>query len=101
MTPHGLSNFKREIRQYYRIHARDLPWRNTADPYHILVSEIMLQQTQVERVIGKYERFLAEFPDFYSLARAPLQSVLSIWQGLGYNRRAIALHVQPEGHRGI
>jgi A/G-specific adenine glycosylase len=92
MTPHGLSNFKREIRQYYRIHARDLPWRHTADPYHILVSEIMLQQTQVERVIGKYERFLADFPDFHSLAQSPLQGVLSLWQGLGYNRRAIALH---------
>jgi A/G-specific adenine glycosylase len=91
MTPHRLRHFKKEVRKYYRNHGRDFPWRNSVDPYHILVSEIMLQQTQTGRVLDKYERFLSEFPDFYSLARAPLQSVLSIWQGLGYNRRAIAL----------
>ena len=91
MSPHRLQQFKKEIREYYQNHARDFPWRNTVDPYHILVSEIMLQQTQTGRVFEKYERFLSEFPDFYSLARARLQNVLSIWQGLGYNRRAIAL----------
>jgi A/G-specific adenine glycosylase len=91
MSPYRLQQFKKEIREYYKNHARDFPWRNTVDPYHILVSEIMLQQTQTGRVFEKYERFLSEFPDFYSLARARLQNVLSIWQGLGYNRRAIAL----------
>jgi A/G-specific adenine glycosylase len=69
-----------------------MPWRETRDPYRILVSEIMLQQTQVERVRAKYEEFLAEFPDVGSLAVAPLERVLSRWQGLGYNRRAVALH---------
>jgi A/G-specific adenine glycosylase len=63
----------------------------TYTPYHILVSEIMLQQTQTERVLDKYERFINAFPDFSSLARAPLREILRAWQGLGYNRRAIAL----------
>ena len=83
--------FQRTIWQYYKREGRDLPWRKTTDPYQILVSEIMLQQTQVERVIEKYEQFLSAFPDFPSLAQAPLKKVLSAWQGLGYNRRALAL----------
>lgn len=66
-------------------------WRHTADPYRILVSEIMLQQTQVNRVAEKYPEFLAAFPGFPELARAPLNDVLAAWQGMGYNRRAIAL----------
>ena len=70
---------------------RDLPWRRTADPYAILVSEFMLQQTQVQRVMLKYGEFLSRFPDVSTLARAGLQDVLQVWQGLGYNRRAIAL----------
>ena len=68
-----------------------MPWRATTDPYHILVSEIMLQQTQVERVALKYEPFLNAFPDVWSLARAPLRDIMAAWQGLGYNRRALAL----------
>ncbi|MBI5308166.1 MAG: Rrf2 family transcriptional regulator [Planctomycetes bacterium] len=76
---------------YYREHGRTMPWRLTHSPYHILVSEIMLQQTQVQRVLEKYEPFLDAFPDFAALARAPLSEVLAQWQGLGYNRRAIAL----------
>jgi A/G-specific adenine glycosylase len=68
-----------------------MPWRDTSDPYHILVSEIMLQQTQVERVKSKYAEFLAVFPTVRHLADAPLPAVLLLWQGLGYNRRAIAL----------
>jgi A/G-specific adenine glycosylase len=68
-----------------------MPWRTTHDPYEILVSEIMLQQTQVERVKGKYSEFLAAFPTLADLASAPLTEVLHVWQGLGYNRRAIAL----------
>ncbi len=77
---------------HYHEHARDLPWRRTCDPYHILVSEMMLQQTQVPRVLRKYEEFLSRFPDMASLAQAPAADILAAWQGLGYNRRALALH---------
>ncbi|MBN1762025.1 MAG: A/G-specific adenine glycosylase [Methanomicrobia archaeon] len=83
--------FQKLIYAYYHEHGRELPWRETDDPYHILVSEIMLQQTQVERVIGKYDAFITAFSDFHVLAQAPLQEILRVWQGLGYNRRAIAL----------
>ncbi len=77
---------------YWRRYGRhELPWRQTTDPYHILVSEIMLQQTQVDRVIPFYEKFLTQFPSFRSLASAPVSAVLRAWQGLGYNRRALAL----------
>jgi A/G-specific adenine glycosylase len=79
------------IYRYYRKHGRNLPWRLTSDPYHILVSEIMLQQTQVQRVMVKYEQFTRKFPGFPSLASAPLRLILKEWQGLGYNRRAMAL----------
>ncbi len=79
--------------RYYDQHGRhDLPWRQTRDPYHILVSELMLQQTQVTRVIPKYEAFLAAFPTVQDLREAPLSDVLGLWQGLGYNRRARFLH---------
>ena len=77
----------REGAQLYR----DLPWRNARDPYAILVSEVMLQQTQVKRVLGRWERFLAKFPTLDALAAAAPADVLSEWQGLGYNRRALAL----------
>ena len=70
---------------------RDLPWRRTRDPYAVLVSEIMLQQTQVPRVLVRYEDWLGDFPTLDALAAAPLEAVLVAWQGLGYNRRAIAL----------
>ena len=68
-----------------------LPWRATRDPYKILVSELMLQQTQVERVVDKYALFLNVFPSFSALAHAPLKNVLEVWHGLGYNKRAVAL----------
>jgi len=68
-----------------------MPWRETRNPYRILVSELMLQQTQVARVLEKYREFIALFPDAAALAKAPLRSVLKVWQGLGYNRRALAL----------
>ncbi|MCC6175368.1 MAG: A/G-specific adenine glycosylase [Chloroflexi bacterium] len=71
---------------------RDLPWRRTRDPYAILVSEIMLQQTQVERVKPRYEQFLDAFPTLARLAAAPLADVIRVWAGLGYNRRAVRLH---------
>jgi A/G-specific adenine glycosylase len=88
----ALSDFKRTIWRHYRAHGRHaLAWRKTKDPYAILVSEIMLQQTQVPRVEGFYEAWLARFPDFAALAAARTADVLAAWQGLGYNRRALAL----------
>ncbi len=83
--------FKQTMHELYRSSGRSFPWRETRDPYEILVSEFMLQQTQVERVMAKYGEFLSLFPNFSSLARADLQAMLHAWQGLGYNRRAIAL----------
>jgi A/G-specific adenine glycosylase len=71
---------------------RPLPWRETCDPYALLVSEVMLQQTQAARVVPYYEAFLARFPDAATLAAAPARDVLAAWSGLGYNRRALALH---------
>jgi A/G-specific adenine glycosylase len=91
ISPVEIRRFRKTILAYYQSHGRELPWRNTGNPYHILVSEIMLQQTQVGRVIEKYEKFLSAFPDFSTLADASLRDVLAIWQGMGYNRRAIAL----------
>ena len=89
--PPALPEFRKIVLDHYRNHGRDLAWRKTTDPYRILVSEIMLQQTQVERVTQKYPAFIAAFPDFAALARAPLSDVLAVWQGMGYNRRAISL----------
>jgi A/G-specific adenine glycosylase len=83
--------FQNLIYRNYRDNPRPLPWRNTADPYHIMVSEVMLQQTQVERVLPKYYAFLARFPTVATLAEAPLADVLGLWQGLGYNRRGMML----------
>ena len=83
--------FQKAIYAHYDANPRPMPWRATHDPYPILVSEIMLQQTQVERVRIKYAEFLAAFPTLASLAGAPLFAVLPVWQGLGYNRRAVAL----------
>jgi A/G-specific adenine glycosylase len=91
ISPLKIDKFRAAIYDFYKSHGRKLPWRNTQDPYHILVSEVMLQQTQVGRVAEKYEQFLSAFPDFASLTLAPLRNVLSVWQGMGYNRRAIAL----------
>jgi len=83
--------FRDLVYQYYESHGRVLPWRLTWDPYHIFVSEVMLQQTPVERVLVKYEPFIRLFPDFATLAASPLDAVLRAWQGLGYNRRALSL----------
>lgn len=76
---------------WYKKNKRDLPWRHTRDPYHILVSEVMLQQTQVDRVIFKYQEFLKKFPTTKKLAAASTADVIRAWQGLGYNRRALFL----------
>ena len=84
--------FRAIVLDHYREQGRDLPWRKTYDPYKILVSEVMLQQTQTARVIPKYSSFLSLFPNLKALAGAPLEAVLTTWQGLGYNRRALALH---------
>lgn len=83
--------FRKQVLSYYATHGRDLPWRKRVTPYRVLVSEIMLQQTQVERVIEKYREFLAAFPDFAALAEAPTDKLLRIWSGMGYNRRALSL----------
>ena len=83
--------FRSKVLSYFKKHGRKFPWRETRDPFAILVSEIMLQQTQTERVLKYYERFLTEFDSFETLAAAPLDRVLKVWQGLGYNRRALKL----------
>src|SRR5262249_19749772 len=76
---------------WYARQGRDLPWRQTSDPYHILVSEMMLQQTQVERVLPKYREFLARFPTLNALAEASTAEVIRAWAPLGYNMRAVRL----------
>ncbi len=86
-----IKEFRRIIYDNYQSAGRPFPWRETEDPYAILVSEIMLQQTQTDRVVPKYLAFLEMFPDFPALANAPLNDVLMMWQGLGYNRRGKAL----------
>lgn len=88
-----MTEFTKQIYQFYAQNGRHtLPWRTNLDPYAILISELMLQQTQVNRVIPKFESFLKSFPTITSLAHAPLSTVLIAWQGLGYNRRAKYLH---------
>ena len=90
-TPEGLSAFKALILTFYAQHGRPFIWRETCDPYAILVSEVMLQQTQTGRVVPKYEAFLSRWPDFSSLAEASTESLLSVWKDLGYNRRSLNL----------
>ncbi len=83
--------FQKLVWDFYAKNKRDLPWRRTRDPYRILVSEIMLQQTQVQRVFKKYPEFVEAFPDFKALNKSSMSHVLKIWQGLGYNRRTLYL----------
>jgi A/G-specific adenine glycosylase len=87
---------------WYQANGRDLPWRQTRDPYAILVSEVMLQQTQVPRVVPRYVDWLERWPTAEALATAPLADVIRAWQGLGYNRRAVNLHraAQAVAERG-
>ena len=90
----SFTSFRKIVWAHYRRYGRhDLPWRKTKDPYKILVSEVMLQQTQVERVKPFYKDFFERFPTPGALAKAPLSEVLKSWQGLGYNRRAKMLHL--------
>src|SRR4029453_16193653 len=84
--------FRQRLLNWYRRHGRDLPWRKTSDPYHILVSEIMLQQTQVDRVLPKYAEWLEKSPTLQALAAAPEREVNETWYPLGYNIRARRLH---------
>ena len=84
--------FRKNLLKWYQKEKRDLPWRNTRDPYKIWISEVMLQQTTVKAVIPYYERWLKTFPDMASLAKSPLQKVLKTWQGLGYYQRARNIH---------
>ncbi len=84
--------FRTRLLKWYREYGRDLPWRKTSDPYKILVSEVMLQQTQVDRVIPKYHEFLDRYPSFEDLAQAPVQEVKDTWYPLGYNIRPVRLH---------
>ncbi|MPZ71792.1 MAG: A/G-specific adenine glycosylase [Nitriliruptorales bacterium] len=96
--------FQDAVLVWYGDHRRDLPWRDIDDPFAVLVSEVMLQQTQVSRVVPKYGEFMVRFPDAATLAAAPVAEVVRMWRGLGYNRRAIALHraarMIVEGHQG-
>jgi A/G-specific adenine glycosylase len=87
----GIGAFRSQVLGIYSERGRSFPWRMTRDPWSILVSEIMLQQTQTERVVPKYEAWMRAYPDPSALAAAPLADVLGLWSGLGYNRRALAL----------
>lgn len=92
LQPSAVRRFRSIINGYYKKHRRDFPWRRTEEPYHIVVSEIMLQQTQTGRVAEKFTEFIDAFPTVESLAGAGLKDVLAVWQGMGYNRRARYLH---------
>ncbi len=104
-TAINIQKFQKIIWDYSSRERRSLPWRSNRSPYEILVSEIMLQQTQVERVLQKYEAFIKQFPDFLSLAGADLQQILTRWMGLGYNRRAMSLKILAQRvideHEGV
>ena len=84
----AVTRFRSIIWEYYHANRREMAWRETTNPYAVFVSEVMLQQTQVARVHTKYAEFMQAFPDFASLAASPLEDVLRVWQGMGYNRRA-------------
>jgi len=100
-----LRDFKKTIWDHYAAQGRLFDWRNVDDPYRVFISEVMLQQTQTQRVAQKYPLFISLFPDFQSLANASLKDVLSAWQGLGYNRRGMYLHraaqIITNEHNGI
>jgi A/G-specific adenine glycosylase len=91
-APASRQRFRRTLLAWYRANGRDLPWRRTDDPYHILVSEVMLQQTQVDRVLPKYHEWLGRYPSLHALAAAPEEDVTATWRPLGYNIRPKRLH---------
>lgn len=92
IEPGAKRRFQNRLLKWYRRYGRDLPWRKTSDPYKVLVSEVMLQQTQVDRVIPKYHEFLERYPSFHDLAKAPVEEVRETWYPLGYNIRPHRLH---------
>lgn len=104
-VPLTVEEFRSRIWNFYEKHKRPMPWRETVDPYAIVVSEIMLQQTQVPRVMQKYPEFMEKFPGFQELAESSLTDLLKVWQGMGYNRRALSLQklagIVMENHSGI
>lgn len=91
LTTSSIRQFRKTVYNHFKSHGRSLPWRRDYDPYHVFVSEIMLQQTQADRVAAKFDIFISKLPDFSALAKAPLKKILRLWQGLGYNRRALHL----------
>src|SRR3989338_7349234 len=99
------ARFQKKVMEEGQRHYRDMRWRHTQDPYFILLSEVMLQQTQVDRVTGYYEKFIKNFPTIQNLAKAPFSEVLATWSGLGYNRRALYLHqaaqIIAKNHEGF
>jgi A/G-specific adenine glycosylase len=104
VLPDKVRSVRHKILTYYRRHGRKLPFRRTTDPYNIAVAELMLQQTQVDRVVSKYEAWIKKWPDWLSLAKATNRALLTQWSGLGYNRRALYLgqmaRVIVERHNG-
>jgi A/G-specific adenine glycosylase len=104
LNPQTVADLRGKLLEWYAANRRDLPWRRTCDPYAIWVSEIMLQQTRVAAVVGRFQAFLARFPTVESLARAPETDVLAFWSGLGYYRRARMMHkaaqVVSASHQG-
>lgn len=92
MTQKKIIGFQKYIFDWWIINKRDLPWRRTGDPYRIFISELMLQQTQVSRVLSKYAEFIERFPTIQDLSHASLADVLIVWKGMGYNRRAQYIH---------
>ena len=92
LLPEHYQDFREALLDWFKCYQRDMPWRNTDNPYHIWVSEVMLQQTQVKKVVDYYEKFINRFPSVRDLADAPLQDVLKVWEGLGYYARARNLH---------
>lgn len=105
MEEQRIREFQKKIWEFYREQGRDLPWRHDPTPYQVFVSEIMLQQTQVSRVLVKYPEWMRRFPDFEALAGASVAEVVAEWQGMGYNRRALWLREAAgrivREHRGV
>jgi A/G-specific adenine glycosylase len=91
LTKKEVQNFQAKILKHFQAHGRPYPWRDAPSPYNVLVSELMLQQTQTDRVVPKFTAFISAYPDFNSLSKASQADVLTLWQGLGYNRRALFL----------
>ncbi|MCG9127926.1 A/G-specific adenine glycosylase [Candidatus Poribacteria bacterium] len=92
MSSQSYKEFNNKLIDWFRLYKREMPWRGITDPYRIWVSEVMLQQTQVKKVVGYYENFMKRFPDIQTLASSSVQDVLKVWEGLGYYARARNLH---------